>query len=223
MNLPEFSIKRPVTITMIYIGIVILGVISWTRIPQELFPSITYPQITVVTTYENAAPNEVETLITKILEESVATVSQLKRVSSISKEGISTIFLEFNWGADMDFAALRVREKIDLVKARLPLGADDPIVMKYNPFELPVMIVSLTGNLFPLELRDLAKDTIKDELEKREGIAKASISGGRKREIIVELDQDKLAASNIPLLKVVNSIKNTNFSFPAGTVKEKFY
>ncbi len=223
MNLPELSIKRPVTITMIYIGIVILGVISWTRIPQELFPSITYPQITVVTTYENAAPNEVETLITKILEESVATVSQLKRVSSISKEGISTIFLEFNWGANMDFAALRVREKIDLVKARLPLGADDPIVMKYNPFELPVMIVSLTGDLFPLELRDLAKDTIKDELEKREGIAKASISGGRKREIIVDLDQDKLAASNIPLLKVVNSIKNTNFSFPAGTVKEKFY
>jgi len=223
MNLPDLSIKRPVTVTMIYVGVLILGFISWTRIPQELFPAITYPQITVVTTYENAAPNEVETLITKILEESVATVSQLKRVSSISKEGVSTIFMEFNWGANMDFAGLRVREKIDLVKARLPLGADDPVVMKYNPFELPVMIVSLTGNLFPLELRDIAEKTIKDELEKREGIAKASISGGRKREIVVELDQDKLAAANIPILKVANSIKNTNFSFPAGTVKEKFY
>jgi len=223
MNLPDLSIKRPVTITMFYVGILILGVISWTRIPQELFPAITYPQITVVTIYENAAPKEVETLITKVLEESVATVSQLKRVSSVSKEGISTIFLEFNWGANMDFAALRVREKIDLIKARLPLGADDPVVMKYNPFELPVIIISLTGDLFPLELRELAKKNIKDELEKREGIAKASISGGRKREIVVELDQDKLAAANIPLLKVVNSIKNTNFTFPAGTVKEKFY
>ena len=89
MKLPEFSVNRPVTITMVFLGIILLGLISWNRLPQELFPTITYPQLTVVTTYENAAPEEVETLITKIVEEAVGTVSNLKRISSTSKEGVS--------------------------------------------------------------------------------------------------------------------------------------
>ena len=142
MKLPEFSVNRPVTTTMFFIGVLMLGVISLTRLPRELFPSITYPQLTVVTSYENAAPEEVETLITKIIEEAVGTVSNLKRISSVSKEGISIVTAEFNWGTNMDFASLGVREKIDLIKERLPLGSSDPIVMKFNPFELPVKVLA---------------------------------------------------------------------------------
>ncbi|MCX5656679.1 MAG: efflux RND transporter permease subunit, partial [Candidatus Omnitrophica bacterium] len=223
MNLPEFSVKKPVTVTMIFIAVILLGYISWSRLPQELFPSITYPQITVVSVYENAAPEEVEILVTKVIEEVVGTVSGIKRISSISKEGISTIILEFNWGTNMDMASLAVREKIDLVKERLPLGAKDPIVMKYNPFELPVMIISVTGKVSPLELREISRKVIKDELEKIEGVASANIAGGWEREILVEVDQGRLDASGIPLLRVVNALKETNFSFPAGTIKENFF
>jgi len=134
MKLPDLSINKPVTVTMIFLGIVLMGLISLGRLPQELFPAISYPQLTIVTTYENAAPEEVETLITKIIEEAVGTVSNLKRISSTSKEGVSLVTTEFNWGTNMDFASLGVREKIDLIKERLPLGSSEPIVMKFNPF-----------------------------------------------------------------------------------------
>ncbi|MGE4357244.1 MAG: efflux RND transporter permease subunit [Candidatus Omnitrophota bacterium] len=223
MRLPEFSVRKPVTVTMIFLGVVLLGYISWTRLPQTLFPAITYPQITVVTVYENAAPEEVEILITKVIEEVVGTVSNLKRISSISKEGLSTIVLEFNWGTNMDLASLAVREKIDLIKERLPLGAQDPIVMKYNPFELPVVILSVTGPISPLELREVCRRVIKDEIEKIEGVASANISGGWEREIIVEVDQGRLVANGIPILRIVNALKETNFSFPAGTIKETYF
>ena len=223
MHLPELSIRRPVTVIMFYLGIIILGVISWSRLPQELFPSISYPQITIVTTYENASPQEIETLITKIIEEAVGTVNGLKKISSISKEGLSLIILDFDWGTNMDFASLGVREKIDLIKERLPLGAEDPIVMKYNPFEIPILILSVKGEMSSRQLRELCRKEIKDELEKIEGVASANIVGGREREILVELDQGKLFANKIPILKVAEAIKQTNFTFPAGTIKERFY
>jgi len=223
MRLPEFSIKRPVTITMFYVGVMLLGIISWTKLSQELYPSISYPQITVVTTYENSSPEEVETLITKIIEEAVGTVNGLKKISSLSKEGLSLIILDFDWGINMDFASLGVREKIDLIKERLPLGAEDPIVMKFNPFEIPIAILSVKGNVPSMQLRELCRKEIKDELEKIEGVASASIVGGREREILVDLDQGKLYANKIPILKVAEAIKQTNFTFPAGTIKEKFY
>src|SRR3989338_8296773 len=152
MSLPAFSLRRPVTVFMIFTGIVLLGFISWNRLPQELFPPITYPQLTVLTTYKDAAPEEIEILVTKPLEETIGTVSGLKRISSISKEETSIITADFNWGTNMDFASLGVREKIDLVKERLPRGCEEPVVIKYNPFDLPVMVLSITSDLPPTEL-----------------------------------------------------------------------
>src|SRR4030043_1245511 len=106
MKLPDLSINKPVTVTMIFLGIMLLGLISLGRLPQELFPAISYPQLTIVTLYENAAPEEIESLITKIIEETVGTVANLKRISSISKEGVSLVTTEFTWGTNMDFASL---------------------------------------------------------------------------------------------------------------------
>ena len=120
MSLAEFSVRKPVTIMMIFSGMIFLGLVCVSKLPQELLPEISYPQLTVVTTYANAAPEEVETLITKVIEESIATVRNLTRVHSSSKEGISLVTAEFSWDTNMDFAALAMREKIDLVKERLP-------------------------------------------------------------------------------------------------------
>jgi len=223
MNLPNLSINRPVTIFMIFLGVTLLGLISLQRLPQELFPAISYPQLTIVTTYENAAPEEIEMLITKIIEEAVGTVSNLKRISSVSKEGISLVTAEFIWGSNMDFASLAVREKIDLIKERLPLGSADPIVMKFNPFELPVMTLSITGRYPPSELLKLSKKFIKDELEKIPGVAACNITGGLEREIHVLIDQARLKASGIPITKIVDALKSSNLNYPAGTIEEHFY
>jgi len=223
MSISKLAVNRPVTIMMIFLGIILLGFISWTKLPQELFPSITYPQITVVTSYENAAPEEIESLITKIIEEATGTVNNVKRISSISKEGLSLVMVEFNWGTNMDFAALNVREKIDLVKEKLPREAQDPIVMKYNPFDLPVMNVAVTGKMSPLELREICRKYIKDTIEKVEGVASVAITGGDEREIVVEIDQPRLRASQISIVSVIDSIKAANLNYPAGTIKESFY
>ena len=224
MNPSKFSVNRPVTIIMCFLAVVLLGFISYSRLPQELFPSINYPQITVMTSYEGAAPEEIETLITKIIEESVGTVNNVKRISSTSKEGLSLVMVEFNWGTNMDFASLSVREKIDLIKERLPRDAKEPIVMKYNPFDLPIITISATSaEKSPLQLRQTCKKVVKDELEKIEGVASVDITGGLEREILMEIDQSRLQASGISILEVVNTLRTANLNYPAGTIKQPFY
>lgn len=223
MGLPDFSVRRPVTVMMFFTGAILLGIISLSRLPQEFYPSINFPQLTVKTVYKDAAPEEIEILITKPIEEVVGTVAGLKRISSTSKEEVSLVMAEFNWGTNMDFAALHLREKIDLIKERLPRGAEDPIVLKFNPFERPVMVINVTGERTPFQLLELTKQIIKNELEKTEGVAACSLRGGIEREILVEVDQGRLQASGIPITKVSDAIAKSNLNFPAGTIEEDFY
>lgn len=223
MGLPEFSTKKPVTTVMIFLGVMLFGVISLMKLSQELFPPITYPQLTVFTGYANAAPEEIETLLTKPIEEAVGTVSGLKSIRSISKEGISLVMAEFDWDQNMDFASLRTREKVDLVKARLPRDATEPLVVPFNPFALPVMTISVTGNRTPLQLRKVATEVIKEELEKVDGVASASVEGGLEREILIEVNQGKMKGYGVNILDVSDSITNANLNYPAGTIKESFY
>lgn len=225
MSISKFSITKPVTTTMIYLGVILLGYISLVRLPQELFPPLTYPQLTVMTSYPNAAPEEVETLITKLIEEAVGTVKNVRRISSVSREGIALVTVEFNWGTDMNFAALGMREKIDLIKERLPREADEPIVMKFNPFALPIMTlnVTTTEKLSQQELLQISKSMIKDNLEKVEGVASAAVSGGIDREIHIDIDSAKLLASKADLLKIVQILRDSNLNYPAGTIEEKFF
>lgn len=222
MKLSRFSVNRPVTITMIFLGVALLGFISWKRLPQELFPPITYPQLTVVTLYGNAAPEEMENLITKPLEEAIGTVKDLKKIKSISREGVSMVTAEFDWGTNMGFAHLELREKIDPVKELLPLESEDPTILPVNPFSRPIMILSVTGQETPRELLKIAR-RIKDKIEKVTGVASATISGGKEREILVEVDQGRLQASRISILSVVEALKNSNLNYPAGTTKGKLY
>ncbi len=202
----------------------LMGVLSFVRLPQELFPPITFPQVTVVTDYSNAAPEEIETLITRVIEEAIGSVAGMKRSESISREGRSTITVSFNWGQDIDFAALALREKIDLIKERLPKEASDPVVLKFDPLSKPILIISVTGpEIPPVRLKFLAEKMIKDRLEKVEGVASVSISGGVNREILVDVDQPRLQANNLSLLEIVNSLDEANVSYPAGSIKKGLY
>jgi len=209
---------------MLTLGMVVIGVISFFRLPQELFPPINFPQITIITEYANAAPEEIETLITRPIEETISSVAGLKRIESTSREGRSMITISFNWGLDVDFAALAVREKIDIVKERLPKESEDPVVLKYDPLARPIMLMSVTGdNLPPIQLKLLAEKIIKDNLEKVEGVASATVSGGATRQIYVDVDQGRLQANHLSLLEVIDAIEHSNVTYPAGSIKKGLF
>jgi len=209
---------------MVFVAILLLGLLCWFKLPQELYPPITYPQLSVVTFYKDAAPEEMEILITKPVEEAVGTVSGVRKISSISKEEVSLVMAEFNWGSNMDFAAMGVREKIDLIKESLPRGSEDPIVMKYNPFELPAIVLNISSEkTSPADLRNVVNKVIKNELEKADGVAAAEVTGGLIPEILIEINQDRLMSKKLPLNKVVEAISKANLNYPAGTIEESFY
>ncbi len=223
MSLPKLAIQQRVTTIMVSMGIMFLGTISIFSIRQELFPPLKFPQVTVVTEYTNAAPEEIETLITRPLEEAISSTNGLRELKSISREGKSTIFVSFNWNENIDFAALSVREKIDLVKERLPKEAGDPIVLKFDPLSRPIMILSVTGKMSPIDLKILTERLLKENLEKIEGVASATISGGLDREIQVNLDQGQLQSAQVSILEVIDSIDQSNISYPAGSIKKGLY
>lgn len=208
---------------MFYLGVFLLGAISWVLTPRELFPSISFPQLLVITRYGNAAPEEIENLITKVIEESVGTVPNLKRVKSLSKEGAALVTLEFDWGTDMGFAHLSAREKIDQIKDRLPSEAEEPIINRINPFAQPMMIFSVSGDMHMARLTETTKKVVKQRLEKVPGVASANISGGLEREIQVMVDRGRIEASNLSLSQIVDSLKDTNLNYPGGEVQGKFY
>ncbi|MCL1971978.1 MAG: efflux RND transporter permease subunit [Endomicrobia bacterium] len=227
MSILRLPVDRPVTTVMIFLSIGLLGLISYTRIPQELFPSMEYPQITIVTKYEGAGPEEAEKLISKMVEETAGTVKNIKRVSSISKEGTSIVTCEFRWGTNMDFAAMDVREKIDLIKEALPRDALEPVVLKYNPTQVEAMMLSVSYNsgsvsaLRMADLRRIAKKNLKDELERLEGVAKVELRGGEEKEIIIEVDKGRLLANQVSITEIITSLQNANITYPAGTIKEE--
>ena len=224
MSIAAFSVKKRVTVVMLSSGAILLGLIAFTRLPQELFPRIAFPQITVVTEYPNAAPEEIETLVTRPLEEAVGSVVGLKRLESVSQEGRSTILISFGWGQDIDFAALAVREKIDLAKEKLPKESGDPVVLKFDPLSRPILIISVASEkLKPIQLKLQAERIFKDNLEKVGGVASVSLSGGLDREIQVNVDQARLQASNLSILQLTDSLEKTNVSYPAGGIKKGLY
>ncbi len=227
MSLLRLPVDRPVTTVMIFLAVILMGVIAWTRIPQELFPAMEYPQITIVTKYEGAGPEEAEKLISKLIEETAGTVKRIKRVSSISKEGASIVSCEFLWGTNMDFASMDIREKIDLIKESLPKDALDPVVLKYNPMQVEAMILSATykdmqPSLMQMaDLRNTLKKNVKDELERLEGVAKVDLKGGEQKEILVEIDKGRLLANQLAITDVITSLQTANITYPAGTIKEE--
>ena len=227
MNLLRLPVERPVTTIMLFVGIALFGIISWSRIPQELFPSMEFPQITIVTKYEGAGPEEAEKLISKVVEEAAGTVKNIKKVSSVSKEGTSIVSCEFRWGTNMNFAAMEVREKIDLIKESLPKDSRDPIVLKYNPMQVEAMILSInyindeSDPWKMAELRQFCKKNLKDELERLDGVAKVEIRGGEQKEILVEIDKGRLLANQVSITEVISSLKDANITYPAGTIKEE--
>ena len=176
MNLSKFSVKKPVTITMMVLVVVLLGAISLTRLPIDLFPEFEVPVAIVSTSYSGAGPEEIENLITRQIEGAVSTVGSIDTVSSISSEGSSIVIAQFNFGVDMDNAALEMREKVDLVEGFLPEDSTEPMVLKIDPNAMPIIQIALTSGGDLAKLQELAEDTFSQRFERLDGVASVDIS-----------------------------------------------
>tara|TARA_B100000029_G_scaffold515076_1_gene620396 strand:+ start:4222 stop:7503 length:3282 start_codon:yes stop_codon:yes gene_type:complete len=218
MKIIGFSISRPVTIAMLMTAMVLFGSIAFSRLPINLLPDITYPTLTVRTEYVGAAPNEIEKLVTEPIEEAVGVVTGVVRVSSISRPERSDVSLEFEWGTNMDFAGLNVREKIDLLN--LPQTAEKPILLRFDPSLDPIVRLALSGDESLTTLRIMAEEEIKRELESLEGVAAVKVSGGLEEEIHVELDESKLASLGIPINQIATRLEQENVNIAGGTIKD---
>lgn len=220
MWLTNVSIRRPIFIIMFVLALVVLGLQSRSRMPQEYNPKVDLPYVTVVTTYAGAGPNEIETLISEPIEKAVTSSGNLKNVTSSSQDGISTVTLEFELGTDLEGAAADVRDKVSAIRAQLPKDADEPKILKLDIASMPIMTIGLEGPLSPKEMRILADDVISDKLAKVGGVAAVNVSGGEERELSVSVDKNRLDAYGIGIDKIVTAIRGANLNVPAGSIKE---
>lgn len=221
MNLPNFSVNRPVTILMLFIGLILIGLISFQNLGLDLLPDLSFPMSAIIVSYSGVAPQEIENMITIPLEEAVATIRGVKNINSYSREGSSVILMEFNWGTDMDVSALNIREKIDQVKGFLPDDASDPIVIKFDPSLMPILVLGMDSEEKDLQkLQEYAEDIVKPRLERLEEVASVSINGGLDREILVSIDNEKLRSNQLSFSQVTAALAGENVNLPAGTLKE---
>ncbi len=221
----SFITSRPVAIGMIFLAALVFGVLSLGRLPITLMPELTYPTLTVRTEYPGSAPEEVENDVSRPIEESLGVIAGLSKISSISRAGVSDVVMGFAWDTDMSEATQDVLEKLDLVF--LPVDAERPLILHYDPSLDPVLELSLsgkgerfTGESGLRRLRRLAELQIKKELEPIKGVAAVRIRGGLEEEIHVSLDEEALRRSNIPIQRVIDRLAQENINVAGGTLKE---
>ena len=221
MNLPNFSVSRPVTILMLFIGLILIGLISFQNLGLDLLPDLSFPMSAIIVSYPGVAPQEIENMVTIPLEEAVGTIQGVKNINSFSREGSSVVMMEFNWGTDMDISALNIREKIDQVKGFLPDDASDPIVIKFDPSLMPILVLGMDSEEKDLQkLQEYAEDIIKPRLERLEEVASVLINGGLEREILVSIDNEKLRSNQLSFSQVTAALAGENVNLPAGTLQE---
>jgi len=219
MKLVNIAVKRPVMITILVGVLLILGWVSFSRLGVDLYPDMKFPVGAAITSYAGAGPEEVESQISQPLEAVLGTVANVKEISSYSLAGSSVIIVQFNWGTDMDFAALNMREKVALVEAYLPADASAPTVVKMDPSLMPVMQIGLSGGRDLGQLQDLAENDIKPALERIPGVASVSLTGGLIREVRVDVDPAKLQAQGLSIDALTAVLRADNFNLSTGTVK----
>lgn len=221
MSLPKLSISRPILITCITIAIVVVGWASFKSMSVDLFPDVSVPVITVQTVYQGAGPSEIETLVSRPIEEEVSTISGIKRMTSKSLEGVSQVIVEFNSSVDVKYAEQQVRDKINIAKPKLPDEVEDPVIRKFDPADTPILMVSLTGkDLNDAALFDLADQYIKPRLEQVNNVGAIEIFGGREREIHVLLDRNKLRNRELSVSQVAAQVGASGENIPSGKVDQ---
>lgn len=218
--LARFSVKKPVTITMMILIVLVLGVVSFSKLHIDLLPQMELPYVMVQTSYSGAGPEEIENMVSKPLEQTLSTVENIDGIMSISNEGSSILLMQFNFGTDMDEVMLQMREKIDMIKGYLPDGTTSPLVLKLDPNAMPIiqLAVSSKGDIYTTQ--KLAEDVISPRIERTEGTASASVSGGLEQEIEIMLKEEALKGYNLSSSYIAQMLQAANINLPGGSVKK---
>lgn len=220
-KLARLAVKRPVTFLMVSLIVVGFGLFGLSNLNLDLYPDVSFPTITVYTTYEGVAPEDIETLITRPIEEQVGSISGLKRIRSQSTQGASVVKLHFQWGTDLYRAESDVRKQLDFVRRQIPDEAEQPIVYSYDPNQEPILVLTLTSDQrSPRELHTIATRQIEEKLERVQGIASTETAGGYERQINIELNNRQMRSYNIDLGTISSQLQQANVKVPAGELIE---
>ena len=221
MSLPEFSITRPVTILMACLVCILLGAISFMDIPVDLMPEVDQPTLSINIDYPGVAPEEMETLVSRPMEQIVSSAPGVERVTSTSSEGRSSVQVEFIYGTDIDVASDEVRSRLDRGRRGLPDDIEPPFIFKFDVTQFPIMFLTVAAERMDAkELRTFADQNVLYRLERVPGVGQVRINGGLRREIHVDLNLEKLRALDLSVAQVVNRIRSENLNRPVGPVKE---
>ncbi|HOJ30022.1 MAG TPA: efflux RND transporter permease subunit [Spirochaetota bacterium] len=222
MKLTDISVQRPITITMLYIGIIVVAIVSYVKIPLDLFPDIEFPVAVVFTEYPNVGPKEIESTVTRPLEEALSSVNNIDTITSTSKEGLSMIVAKFTWGTDMGLAVSDMRERIDIRKRFLPDDVENPVVLKFDTSMMPVVMLSVTGPKDLAYVKKYAEDNLKNLFEQTDGVAAAYVSGGQSYEVKVELIKNRIDAYKLTIDQIIQLLAAENLNIAGGDVKTPY-
>lgn len=221
MNIAGISIRRPLMMIMCILAVAMFGVVGFLRLPIDKMPDMDLPYITIQAIYPGAGPDQIELNVVKPIEEQVSTIGGLKHVTSYCLESVAFLVLEFNDEIDADFASIEVKDKIDQILYTLPEDLEKPVISKFNPNDMPIVTMSVTAPVTPDKLRRYVDDEIKDHFAQINGVAKVDVIGGREREIIINLNPEKMAAHNLTIFQVAALLKAQNTTIPGGFVTGK--
>src|SRR6478672_1065002 len=223
MWLTRLALRNPILILMISLGVLVLGATSLSRLPVDLFPSISPPLVQVATFYPGASPADIEKTITYPIEKAVSSVSGVDHVESTSKQGVSVVRVWFNWGANLDVDEIEIIERLQQIINTLPPGVQQPFVLKIDLSNIPVCMVTATasdkGGPDERDLRDLAYNVIEPQIEHLPHVASADVAGGKTRQINVDLDREALKSVGLGVQDVVRSVASSNLLLPSGNLR----
>lgn len=219
MSIYKTAINKPVTTVLIFVAIMIIGIFCFMRLPIDQFPEMDPPYVTVLTTYPGASSSEVETNVSKLLENNLNSVDGLKEITSSSKDNMSMILMEFEWGTDLDEVINDVRSYIDMTKDDLPSGCSNPFIFKFSSSSMPIIQYAITADESYAGLDKLLNDEVMPQINRVDGIGNISLSGSPERYVYIDLDQEKLDAYNLTVENVGTAVSSNNLNLSSGTVK----
>ncbi|MCB0279141.1 MAG: efflux RND transporter permease subunit, partial [Calditrichaeota bacterium] len=221
MKIVEVSVRRPITMFMVIMATVVAGFVSLQSLSIDFLPEVNFPIVTVRTIYPGTGPKEIETLITEKIEDAISPISGIKKLNSTSIEGASIVIIQFELGIDVDVVAIEVKDKIGEIRQELPADIFEPVITKVDLNASPVLTMAVSGDHPVSEIHDLVDTKIADRIRQVAGVANVEILGATEREIIVELDQEKMSAYGLDISTLSNLIKGANLSLPAGRTMQQ--
>lgn len=219
MAIYQTAINKPITTALIFVGIIVFGVFSFSKLPIDQFPAMDIPYVSIMTTYPGANGSEIETNVTKVLENSLNSVDGLKEITSQSKDNISVVSLQLNWGQNLDESVNDVRSAIDMVNDNLPDGCSRPMIFKFSTSNFPIMQYAITAKESYAGLEKILEDNVVNVLNRIDGIGNISLSGTPERYIYIDLDQSKLDAYKLSVEQIGQAISANNLNLASGSIK----